>query len=261
MQTQDQFLDEFRGTISSTKKTKRKFMIYSAKAVDRIVSDLQGQQLGMQEAYQDRFEDQRLSLLALSRERDELARENESLISQLTIAHDWQQMLADQGLVAVAARELESLKSQAAQLESIESGYQEAVTEAAVAKEQLASINRVNDDYERLQNLSLKLQNEAMVAKNEVQSLTAKMLREQDQNRQLEAELENVKEEGRLQIKAREKQMQLIIERYQNAMVSHGQNIQQMLNTYLDYSQAMESFGANVMRKQNISENEGIQHV
>ena len=44
-------------------------------------------------------------------------------------------------------------------------------------------------------------------------------------------------------------------------MVSHGQNMQQMLNTYLDYAQAMESFGANVMSKQHMSENAGNQHV
>ena len=261
MQTQDQFLDEFRGTISSTKKAKRKFMIYSAKAVDRIVSDLQGQQLGMQEAYQSRFEDQRLSLLALSRERDELAREKETLAKQLTAADDWQKTLAEQGLVAVADDELESLRSQAAMLESIESGYREATADAAAAKEQLASIKLVNDDYERLQQTTMQLQNEAMAGKSEVQSLIAKMQREQDQNRQLAAENENIKEESRLQIKARDKQMQLIIERYQNAMVSQGQNIQQMMNTYLDYTQAMDSFGANIMKKQNMSENAGNQHV
>jgi len=259
MQTQDQFLDEFRGTITNARKTKKKFVIYSTKEVDRIISDLQGQQLSMQEAYQDRFEDQRLSLLALSRERDELARENEALTKQLATAHDWQKLLADQGLVAVDRHELESLRAQAVQLESVEAGYHEMAAEAAAVKEQLASINRVNEDYERLQQATIHLQNQAMAAKNEAQSLAARLQREQDQNRQLVTELENVQKEGRLQIKAREKQMQLIIERYQNAMVSHGQNVRQMLDSYLEYVQAMESYGVSIIKKHQLGECEGNQ--
>ena len=73
MSQQDDFINNYRESVINWSRPKKIAGIYLAKDVDRSVESMQSAFANMQDAYQDRFEEQRLSLLSVSRERDELA--------------------------------------------------------------------------------------------------------------------------------------------------------------------------------------------
>ena len=170
MSQQDDFINNYRESVINWSRPKKIAGIYLAKDVDRSVESMQSAFANMQDAYQDRFEEQRLSLLSVSRERDELAAANNKLSilnSELTAEIDSVDDLRRQATALAAeneklrtAAELYEEQKQAAEQLKLE------VRELTSAYEKLQSDSRA--DYERLERESQaaidNLENESKAA-------------------------------------------------------------------------------------------------
>jgi chromosome segregation ATPase len=249
MQNQDSYLEEFRESVTSSNKLKKRLGSYNSKEVDHYIKDLQEHQQNLENIYQTRFEEQRLSLLGLTRERDELIKKTAELEAQLTKANNWQQNLSEQGLTAVDKEELERLQKIAELDTSLTEQNGQLKQENADLKEELSSVLQENKDYEDLQNLSVYQTEQISKLQAEFQSVTALFNQEKSAKEHLLSEIEELKADRKAQMKSRENQIRSAIEKYQSAMENYSVNLKQMVESYDGYLESMKMYGRSVLQK------------
>lgn len=249
MLSRDNYLEEFRDAISTSSTLKKRLGFYLARDVDLLIANIKQQQENLQDLYQERFEEQRMSILAVSRERDEAKKEISELEEQLAKASDWRKIVSDMGHVTISEDEARQLKEKAAKYDDIVAENKELNERVAATEKELSEINRVNADYNHLQQLVAK-QNEGLsLASNRIQTLTAELQEQKDQAEQMELDfIQEIEAKDQL-IRSCEKQTHLIVERYQNALSIHTDNLRHLIATYEEYVSSVNMLNQAALKK------------
>lgn len=245
MSQQDDFISNYRESVINWSRPKKIAGIYLAKDVDRSVESMQSAFANMQDAYQDRFEEQRLSLLSVSRERDELAATNDKLSilnSELTAEIDSVDDLRRQA--TALATENEKLRAAAElyeeQKQAAEQLKQE-VRELTAANEKLQSESRaaIEKLQVELENADYKHSEELAAADSKMNELRAELQLKSEKIDQLQAHINAEADDKALQIKNRNEQIRLMRDRYQMAMHDHVDALRNMSEAYKRHAESI----------------------
>ena len=256
MSQQEDFINNYRESVFSWSKPKKVAGVYLAKDVDRSVESMQSAIANMQDSYQERFEEQRLSLLSVSRERDELATTNDKLSilnSELTAEIDSVDDLRRQASTLAAeneklrtAAELYEEQKQAAEQLKLEvreltSAYEKLQSDSRAAIEKLQSETRAAIEKLKveLENADYKHSKELADADSKMNELRAELQLKIEKIDQLQAHINAEADDKALQIKNRNEQIRLMRDRYQMAMHDHVDALRNMSDAYKRHAESI----------------------
>lgn len=249
MKESDTYLDEFRENTSSTVAPKKRLGFYSTKEVDRLISDMKSKQENLQALFQDRFEEQRMSLLAASRDRDDIKKKAQELEAELEKARDWRTILSENGLIALEVDKANQLHEKSLKYDSAVEENQKMSERLEITEGELSVINRVNADYEQLQDLVAKQSKELAEAQRRNNSLSVELQELKDRAAQREADLTEIIEQKDQTIKSREKDTRMLIERYENALSTHSDSLKSLTESYDEYALSVKILSDSVLGK------------
>lgn len=245
MSEQNDFLENYRESVFSWSKPKKIAGIYLAKDIDRSVESMQKAFANMQESYQERFEEQRLSLLSVSRERDELATKNDQLsilTSELSAEIDSidelrqqiKELTIENEKLLVAASLYEEQKAAAEQLRlevrELTEGNNKLKQDAQAAVEKL-KLELEASEYKQVEDLAL--------SDKKVNELRSELQLKNERIDQLTSDLDAEIADKALQIKNRNDQIKLMRDRYQVAMHDHVDALRNMSETYKRHAESI----------------------
>lgn len=225
MQSNDNYLEEFRTTNPSVERPKRRLGFYSSKAVDAFISENKVQQENLQQLYQEKLEAQRMSLLAASRDRDDARKQVIELESQLKDTSDWKKSFSETGLVALEEKQVAVLREKAAEFDDLEK------------------------DNEKLQGMLTKQNQELTEADNRIRSLETEVRKLNDRTVQLSSELTEKIEARDHRIRNLERDLQQVIERYRNAGSSHAENLISLAEKYKEYQSSVDQLSRSILER------------
>lgn len=256
MSQQNDFINNYRESVINWSRPKKIAGIYLAKDVDRSVESMQSAFANMQDAYQDRFEEQRLSLLSVSRERDELATTNDKLSilnSELTAEIDSvddlrrqaSALAAENEKLRAAAELYEEQKQAAEQLKQevreLTAANEKLKSESRAAIEKLQSESRsaIEKLQVELENADYKHREELAAADSKMNELRAELQLKNEKIDQLQAHINAEVDDKALQIKNRNEQIRLMRDRYQMAMHDHVDALRNMSEAYKRHAESI----------------------
>ena len=109
----DTFVEELRDGQAQEKGLAKHWGGYNAREVEQYVEKLLNRMGNMEKMYQERYEEMRTGLLGITRERDEQAERISQLEQQVMgIPDDWEQRLAEQGMIALPREAYEALQAE-----------------------------------------------------------------------------------------------------------------------------------------------------
>jgi DNA repair exonuclease SbcCD ATPase subunit len=220
MNEQDFYIEQYREEGLNHIKPKKLFGMYRARDIDKNLEEMSRAYAGMQDTYQERFEEQRLSLLSLSRERDELLREKNALEANAQDNTDLK-------------RRVEELTAENSKLQIMAADYEQQTQEAQVLRTQNTELNEqlilAQDEYRHATARS----------EDEIIKLRSELTQSYEKISQLEAELIDEQDDKNLQIKKRNEQIRLMSERYQVVMKDHAQALTAMAEAYSGHASSI----------------------
>lgn len=219
---------------------RKKLGFYAAREVDPLMEAMRRQQETLQESYQERFEDQRISLLSVSRERDEARKKAVELEARLAEASDWEKMLADKGLVAVEKDRLVVLEEMEARCDQLSRDFEQQQADLEQVNHQLSHIKQVNADFDQLQTLISKQNKEISDANSNIQRLEAALTQEKHKSNQFETQFEETRKAKAELLKRKNEQIKTIARRYHEAMNQHLEGLRQLTETHTDYMTSLD---------------------
>lgn len=246
MTQQDDFLSNYGESVVNWSKPRKIAGMYKAKDVDSSVENMQKAFANMQESYQERFEEQRLSLLAISRERDELGRANAELSAEINSVEELKRQ------IEVFEQKNEQMQEKISLLEQEKKDANELEDQlrqvSASLEKSNSEITRVEDE---LQNQASNHARELAAAEAKLDELSGELQLRSERIEQLSTDLQAEADDKAIQIKNRNEQIRLMRDRYQMAMHDHVDALRNMSDAYKRHAEsifdldnsAIEKFG------------------
>lgn len=250
MAANEKFVDTFRETEANKKPVKHKrsgLRFYSAKEVDKLLDAETASSQKAQEAVNERYEDQRLSLLSVSREKAEFAKTNHELEAKIETLLDWKTPMRAEGLEPINGEELFVLRSKADKSDAFEEENERIAREFEVLQKKFDIVDKNRRDFEAVQGVASNMRDQLTDSQNETLSMSGKVQELQNEKQQLLLKVETMKDEQAALTKSYNAKMKMFIDRYQSVMSGHAKNLQQLIATYLDYAKSMEIFSNAVL--------------
>lgn len=245
MSQQDDFINNYRESVINWSRPKKIVGIYLAKDVDRSVESMQSAFANMQDSYQERFEEQRLSLLSVSRERDELAAAN----NKLSIINS--ELSAEIDSVDDLRRQASALAAENEKLRTAAELYEEQKQSAEQLKQEVRELTSANENLQsesrsaieklqvELENADYKHREELAAADSKMNELRAELQLKNEKIDQLQAHINAEADDKALQIKNRNEQIRLMRDRYQMAMHDHVDALRNMSEAYKRHAESI----------------------
>ena len=264
MDKKDLFVEELRGTAEHKDLMTKHLGFYKAKEVDRYAAQMQGRIHNMENVYQERFDDQRMSLLGVTRERDELAKRILQMEKEMVTPESWEAAITEQGMICVNAAEYKNALDAAA---SFTAEKDRLIKEKAQIEEANKKLTVQKNETEKLQQQILDLQmqlqkqsEEVSQAKTDYQVLSIKHQQGQDSIRQLREEMKNIHKESSIRLQKKEAQYRLIIERCQNVLTGHQKFLQQLQQSFTSSSETIDELCESVLTAKDTDNQESEEH-
>lgn len=250
MATNEKFVDTFRETEANKKPVKRKrsgLRFYSAKEVDKLLDAETASSQKAQEVAKEHYEDQRLSLLSVSREKAEFAKTNHELEAKIETLLDWKTPMRAEGLEPINGEELFVLRSKADKSDAFEEENERIAREFEVLQKKFDIVDKNRRDFEAVQGVASNMRDQLTDSQNETLSMSGKVQELQNEKQQLLLKVETMKDEQAALTKSCNAKMKMFTDRYQSVISGHAKNLQQLTTTYLDYTKSMEIFSNAVL--------------
>ena len=251
MDKKDLFVEELRGTAEHKDILTKHLGFYKAKEVDRYASQMQDRIHNMENVYQERFDDQRMSLLGVTRERDELAKRIQQMEQEMVTPESWEAAITEQGMICVKASEYKDAIDAAASFPEEKNLLIKEKAQIEDDNQKLRAEKHNSDQlHKQIMDLQLQLQKqseEASQAKTDYQVLSIKYQQGQDSIRQLREEIKNVQKESIAQIKKKEAQYRMIAERCKSVLTGHQKFLQQLQQSFHSSSETIDELYDSVL--------------
>lgn len=264
MDKKDLFVEELRGSAEHKDMMTKHLGFYKAKEVDRYASQMQERIHNMENVYQERFDDQRMSLLGVTRERDELAKRISQMEKEMVTPESWEAAITEQGMICVKAADYKEALDAAA---SFSEEKDRMIKERAQLEESNKKLTAQKNETEALQQQILDLQmqlqkqsEEISKAKTEYQVLSIKNQQGQDSIRQLREEIKAIHKENSVRLQKKEAQYRLIIERCQGVLTGHQKFLQQLQESFTSSSETIDELCESVLTAKDSDELDTEEH-
>jgi|GEM_PF-2630231 len=250
MEKKDSFVEEIRGNVDNKDILTRHFGFYKAKEVDRFASQMQDRIRNMETVYQERFDDQRMSLLAVTRDRDELIKRIHKMEQEMVTPESWEASITEQGMICVAADKYKEALENAAAL-SEEKISLAAENEQLTEKNTQLMAHEEQTEQLRQQIMELQVQiqrqsEEVNLAKTDNQVLLIKNQQGQDSVRQLREEIRNTQKESIVRLQYKELQCRQIVDRCEGVLHGHQKLLQQLQQSFTSSTDTIEELCENI---------------
>jgi chromosome segregation ATPase len=249
MKANDTYLDEFREATNTTIAPKKHLGFYLAKEVDGLIVDMKSQQENLQALFQERFEEQRMSLLATSRDRDDVKKKAQDLETELEKARDWRTILSEKGMIALEVEKANQFHEKSIKYDSAVEENKKISERLEIAERELSVISRVNADYEHLQDLVARQSKDLAEAHSRNKSFSVALQEQKDKAAQKAADLTEVIEQKDQSIKAREKDTRMLVERYENALSTHSDSLKSLTVSFDEYALSVNILSESILGK------------
>ncbi|MHB1315733.1 MAG: hypothetical protein ACYCX2_09660 [Christensenellales bacterium] len=218
--TTENFLELMRSGQMQEDALKKHLGNYRSKDVDEYIEKLQARLRNMEELYQERYEEMRTSLLAITRERNDLSENIKNFEQKLKdIPQNCNTYLSEQGLLTVAKKDYERMQNAEAEHQKEKNAFAEKLAELQKENEQLlAKTEQILAEKKNAEEVAGKLRQSQLLAEKQASDydqMNAQLKLQMEQVAQKQAELDESDEQNHrqelelVQVKAKYQMMEM----------------------------------------------------